>query len=109
MYEPVVLSVSNLGFRSELLPGLIRSRDRLLLEQDVCRLLESVRLLRRPLISGLCSLIFLRVFRVLAMSGPLRFGSRSEVNEPSEEIDLLRFLSGVSMCGLDDKRRSSWD
>jgi hypothetical protein len=108
LYELVALSVSNLDFRSESLPDLIRSRDLLLLERDVCRLLESVRLLRRPLISGLCSLIFLRVLRVLAMSGPLRLGSRSEGNEPSEEMDLLRFLSGVSMCALDDKRRPGW-
>ena len=48
------------------------------------------------------------MLRLLAISGPLRFGSRSERNESSEEMDLLRFLSGVSMCALDDKRRSGW-
>jgi hypothetical protein len=68
----------------------------------VCRLLESVRLLRRPLISGLCSPIFLRVLRVFAMSGSPRLGSRSEGNDPSEEIDLLRFLSLVAIGVLGD-------
>jgi hypothetical protein len=73
----------------------------------VCRLLESVRLLRRPLIRGLCSPIFLRVLRVPSISCSPPLGSRSEGNDPSEEIDLLRFLSLAAMRVLDADSRWS--
>jgi hypothetical protein len=73
----------------------------------VYRFLEFARLRRRPLVCGLCSLIFLRVLRVLARLDSPRFGSRSDGNELSDEIDLLRFLSGVSMYALDDERGRS--
>jgi hypothetical protein len=87
--SPLLSPASNSGLRS----GAVRSRKRLPLEYEESGLWETWRLLRRPLLCGLSSPIFLRVLRVAAASSAARLVSRSEETKPSEESDLLRFLS----------------